>query len=130
MLGTDDMVLAYGTGLICIVLVVLNFVSVGIAIWRAKPRRTPMPAPKEAPGVSLVRPVCGIDNFCEETLASSFRLDYPDYEVIFCCARAADPVVAVVQRLIAANPHVPAQLILGDEKVSANPKLNNCVRGW
>ncbi|HEY5337111.1 MAG TPA: ceramide glucosyltransferase, partial [Rhizomicrobium sp.] len=62
--------------------------------------------------------------------ASSFRLDYPDYEVIFCCARAADPVVAVVQRLIAAHPQVPAQLILGDEKVSANPKLNNCVRGW
>jgi ceramide glucosyltransferase len=124
------MVLAYGTGLICIVLVVLNFVSVGIAIRRAKPRSTPMPAPAEAPGVSLVRPVCGIDNFCEETLGSSFRLDYPTYEVIFCCARAADPVVAVVKKLIAAHPHIPAQLILGDEKVSANPKLNNCVRGW
>ena len=25
---------------------------------------------------------------------------------------------------------VPARLIVGDEKVSQNPKLNNCVRGW
>ena len=25
---------------------------------------------------------------------------------------------------------MPARLIVGDEKVSANPKLNNCVRGW
>ena len=27
-------------------------------------------------------------------------------------------------------PEVPARLILGDERVSANPKLNNCVQGW
>src|SRR6202012_4274150 len=127
MLGTDNMILAYGTGLIALILVVLNFVSVGIAIWRAKPRATPLPPPANAPGVSLVRPVCGIDNFCEDTLGSSFRLDYPLYEVIFCCARANDPVVAVVERLIKANPQVPARLIIGDEKVSANPKLNNCV---
>lgn len=130
MLGTNDMILAYGTGLIALILVVLNFVSVGIAIRRAKPRATPLPPPANAPGVSLVRPVCGIDNFCEDTLGSSFRLDYPRYEVIFCCARANDPVVQVVERLIAANPQVPARLIIGDEKVSANPKLNNCVRGW
>ncbi|MGB8277977.1 MAG: ceramide glucosyltransferase [Methylovirgula sp.] len=130
MLGTDDMILAYGTGLICLVLMVLNFISVGIAIRRAKPRRAPLPPPKDAPAVSLVRPVCGIDNFCEETLGSSFRLDYPAYEVIFCCARATDPVVPVVEKLIAAHPEVPGSLIIGDEKVSANPKLNNCVRGW
>jgi ceramide glucosyltransferase len=124
------MIIAYGTGLFCLVLLALNFISVGIAIKRAKPRSTPLPPPENAPAVSLVRPVCGIDNFCEETLGSSFRLDYPSYEVIFCVARANDPVVPVVQKLIAANPNVPAQLIIGDEKVSANPKLNNCVRGW
>ena len=36
----------------------------------------------------------------------------------------------MLQKLIAANPQVPARLIIGDERVSANPKLNNCVRGW
>jgi len=124
------MILAFGTGFVCLVLMILNFLSVGIAIKRAKPRHSPLPPPQDAPAVSLVRPVCGIDNFCEETLGSSFRLDYPSYEVIFCCARATDPVIGVVEKLIAANPHVPARLIIGDEKVSANPKLNNCVRGW
>jgi ceramide glucosyltransferase len=124
------MTFGYGTALVCLILVILNFVSVGIAIRRAKPRKTPLPPRPDAPPVSLVRPVCGIDNFCEETLGSSFRLDYPHYEVIFCVARANDPVVAVVKRLIAAHPNVAARLIIGDEKVSANPKLNNCVRGW
>lgn len=130
MSGADNTLLACGTGLICSVLIVLNFVSIGIAIRQARPRRNPLPASKDAPGVTLVRPVCGIDNFCEETLGSTFRLDYPAYEVIFCCAKATDPVVAVVMKLIAAHPHVDARLILGDETVSANPKLNNCVRGW
>ena len=124
------MIFGYGVGLVCLILVTLNFISVGIAIRRAKPRKTPLPPRPDAPRVSLVRPVCGIDNFCEETLGSTFRLDYPHYEVIFCVARANDPVVPVVERLIAAHPNVPARLIIGDEKVSANPKLNNCVRGW
>jgi ceramide glucosyltransferase len=124
------MIFGYGVGLVCLILVVLNFISVGIAIWRAKPRKTSLPPLPDAPPVSLIRPICGIDNFCEETLGSSFRLDYPHYEVIFCVARANDPVVPVVERLIAAHPNVPACLIRGDEKVSANPKLNNCVRGW
>jgi ceramide glucosyltransferase len=120
----------YGVALFCLLLVVLNFISVAIAVRRAKPRKTPLPPAEDAPFVSVVRPVCGIDNFCEETLGSSFRLDYPRYEVIFCVARSNDLVVPMVERLIAAHPHVPARLIIGDEKVSANPKLNNCVRGW
>ncbi len=122
--------IGYGAGLFCLILIVLNFVSIGVAMARAKPRRAAMPAPQAGPAVSIVRPCCGLDNFCEETLGSSFQLDYPSYEVIFCVARASDPVVALIQRLISANPRIPARLIIGDEQVSANPKLNNCVRGW
>jgi ceramide glucosyltransferase len=124
------MTFGYAVGLFCLVLVILNFISIGIAVRHARPRKTALPPPPDAPPVSLVRPVCGIDNFCEETLGSSFKLDYPHYEVIFCVARANDPVIPVVKRLIAAHPQLQAQLIIGDEKVSANPKLNNCVRGW
>ncbi|WP_036257859.1 ceramide glucosyltransferase [Methylocapsa aurea] len=120
----------YGAILFCVVLTALNCVSIGIAMVRARPRSRPLPAPDQAPGVSLVRPLCGLDNFCEETLGSSFSLDYPAYEVIFCVARAYDPVIPLVERLIARNPHAPSRLIIGDEKVSLNPKLNNCVKGW
>jgi len=124
------MTMIYGAGLLCLALTALNFISIGIAIARARPRRRPLPPPNRAPAVSLVRPVCGLDNYCEETLGSSFNLDYPDYEVIFCVARAHDPIAPVVRRLIAHHPETPARLIVGDEKVSPNPKLNNCVRGW
>ncbi|MEJ0093738.1 MAG: ceramide glucosyltransferase [Methylocella sp.] len=124
------MAMIYAAAFFCFVLTALNLLGIGIAMVRARPPKNSVPPPNPAAGVSLVRPVCGLDNFCEETLGSSFLLDYPAYEVIFCCARAHDPVVPVVQRLIASNPKIPARLIIGDEKVSQNPKLNNCVRGW
>jgi hypothetical protein len=64
-------------------------------------------AASAAPGVSVVRPLCGLDNFCEETLQSSFELDYPSYEIIFCVARATDAAVPLVQpRLIPRSPPV------------------------
>src|ERR1700682_1077563 len=124
------MAMAYATAGFCLFLTFLNLVSIAIAAIRARPRPTPLPPPRAAPGVSTVRPVCGLDNFCEETLESSFRLDYPAYEIIFCVAQASDPVLPLVQRLIARHPDRSAQVIVGDERVSPNPKLNNCVRGW
>jgi ceramide glucosyltransferase len=123
------MAMAYAAAWFCLLLTLCNLISIGVAAIRARPRQAPLPS-RAAPGVSIVRPLCGLDNFCDETLESSFRLDYPSYEIIFCVARANDPVVPLVQRLIAKYPGVPASLILGDEKVSANPKLNNCVKGW
>src|SRR5262249_56414882 len=94
-------------------------------------RKNAQATPLDAhPPVTIVRPVCGLDNFVEETLRSSFHLDYPDYELIFCVASERDPVVPIVRRLIAEYPATPARLLVGDERVSTNPKLNNCVKGW
>ena len=88
------------------------------------------PQPADAPGVSVVRPVCGLENHIETTLRSTFELSYPRYEIIFCVAAEGDPVVPLVRSLIAENPQVPARLLVGDERVSINPKLNNIVKGW
>jgi ceramide glucosyltransferase len=94
-------------------------------------RRSRLPAHTgSAPAVSIIRPVCGIEPFIEETLASGFGLDYPAYELLFCVERADDPVVPVIRKLIAAHPQVIASLLIGDERVNDNPKLNNCIKGW
>ncbi|MCA0995893.1 ceramide glucosyltransferase [Alloyangia pacifica] len=87
------------------------------------------PAQADLPFVSLIRPVCGLDAFDEETLASSFVQDYPSYEVIFCAAREEDAAVPLVWRLIAAHPQVQAQLLIGDVAQTGNPKLNNLFKG-
>jgi ceramide glucosyltransferase len=92
---------------------------------------TATPRPAAAPAaVTLLRPACGLDAHDAETLATSFVQDHPDYEVIFCVADADDPAVAVIGELIAAHPHVDARLLIGNDRISNNPKLNNLQKGW
>src|SRR5260370_1564964 len=123
---------------------VFHIVSIIIAARRCRPRPAaqlkPAPFPPRlagderegamVPPVSIVRPVCGLDNFLEETLRTSFELDYPRYELIFCVASMRDPALPPVPQLIAAHPQSHARLLIGDDRVSQNPKLNNCVKGW
>jgi ceramide glucosyltransferase len=117
---------------ICGSLVLLSFDF--LQSHQSRDRGDPGTAGAHAATTRRARGVCRAaplrSRFCEETLQSSFELDYPSYEIIFCVARATASTVPLVQRLIATHPEKPARLIVGDEKVSANPKLNNCVRGW
>lgn len=110
-------------------LALVQIVSIGVAGRRLGRSHGPSRFPDGAP-VSVVRPLHGIEAYSEEMLTQSFRLDYPSYELIFCVADPGDPIVPMVRRLIAAHPRVPARLILGDERLCENPKLNNCLRGW
>ncbi|MDB5557398.1 MAG: ceramide glucosyltransferase [Enterovirga sp.] len=121
---------AFLAGALCLGATVVNLVSILVAMVRIRGPRAPLPLEANPPPVSIVRPVCGIEHFSEKTLRSGFELDYPDYELIFCVARGTDPIIPLVERLMAAYPQVPSQLIIGDEQISENPKLNNCVRGW
>ena len=117
-------------GLLCIVLVGVNLASLAIAGARLHRRRLPLTPAPGTPPVTIVRPVCGIETFSDETLRSAFALDYPDYEIVFCVADGQDPIVPLARRLIDEHPERAARLLVGDVRISAHPKLNNCVRGW
>jgi ceramide glucosyltransferase len=114
----------------CAIAAALHLASIAAVVRRMR-RSEPDEAGEETlEGISIVRPVCGLENFTEETLLSGFRLEYPDYEILFCVAQPSDPVIPVVRRLIELHPHVRARLLIGNECISANPKLNNVVKGW
>ena len=95
-----------------------------------KQTRSPKGGIDGTPKVSILRPVCGLENNLEETLTSTFALDYPAFEILFCVAHAQDPVVPLVERLIVAHPLINARILIGDDRISGNPKLNNLVKGW
>ena len=120
----------HGAAGVCLMLTAIQILSTGIARYRCPERKTPLLAPADAPPVSLIRPVCGLENYARETLESSFSLDYPRYEILFCCARADDPVLPLVRRLCAAHPGIPSRILVGDDWINANPKLNNVAKGW
>ncbi|HKN27224.1 MAG TPA: ceramide glucosyltransferase [Roseiarcus sp.] len=115
---------------ICISSGGVHALSVGLALGRCARRAKATPIPKSAPAVTIVQPLCGVEIFSRETLRSIFALDYPDYEIIFCLANADDPIAPLVRGAIAAHPERQARLLIGDDRVSANPKLNNVVKGW
>lgn len=112
-----------------ILAVASHFASIALAMRRA--RRRAQRIRQETPaGVSILRPVCGLEHGIEATLASSFRIDHPSYEVIFCVESADDPVVPLVRRLMREHPAVPARLLVGRQGAAPNPKLANLVKAW
>ena len=116
-------------GLVGAIATLAHFISIAAVIRRFRAAPSVEAEPASVP-VSILRPVCGLENYIEETLRSSFLLDHPDYEVIFCAADADDPVLPLVRALMAEYPHIESRLLVGNSAVSRNPKLNNLVKGW
>lgn len=117
-------------GLVAVLLVAMNLLCQAIAFLRLRrsDRRTALL--DVLPPVTIVRPVRGIEAFSRETAVSGLELDYPRYVTIFCVADADDPIIPLIEELIGLYGAQRVRLIVGDVAVSANPKLNNCVRGW
>jgi ceramide glucosyltransferase len=121
----------------CLFLTFFNLVSLAICGWRCRLRKEPLESrllatglENPTPPVSIVRPVCGLETFSEQTLRSTFELDHPDYEVIFCVQKKNDPIIPLVEKLLAEQPEGRGSLLIGDDPISPNPKLNNCFKGW
>ncbi|KAF9521133.1 glycosyltransferase family 21 protein [Hydnum rufescens UP504] len=84
--------------------------------------------PQSVPGVSIIRPLKGLDPNLYENLESSLNQDYPNFEVIFSVQDENDQALQVVYELVTKYPDVPVQIIRGDEVVGMNPKINNLVK--
>ncbi|MER8608808.1 glycosyltransferase, partial [Mesorhizobium sp. M1233] len=120
----------FAAALLSIALLLSNLASILLASLKLKrPGRIAPPA-ANAPPVSIVIPARGVEPFAEETLERAFSLDWPRYELIFCVAHADDPVVKPITAAMARFPAIRARLLVGDDRISGNPKLNNCVKGW
>lgn len=75
------------------------------------------------PPVSVLKPLHGKERGLEENLESFFRLDYPDYELIFCARSLADPGILCAQEVARQFPSVPARFIASGEPAWVNPKI-------
>lgn len=120
--------LATAALIFCALATAIHLITIALALFRVL-ARTKRREPESTP-VSIVRPVCGIDHYDELTLRSAFELQSDSYEIIFCAARESDAAVPLVRKLIAQHPHISARLLIGDDRPTSNPKLNNVVKGW
>ncbi|KXG86953.1 ceramide glucosyltransferase [Agrobacterium bohemicum] len=111
-------------------MVVFHLLSIVIAYLRLSRTEEHNALSREKPSVSVVIPLRGIEAFSSLTIDRAFHLDWPNYELIFCVADYGDPVVAEVKAFMLEHQKRRVVLLVGDDKFSANPKLNNCAKGW
>lgn len=86
--------------------------------------RRPAPVRFRAP-VSVLKPLCGVDDNLYENLRSFCDQEYPSYQVLFGVRRSDDPAVPVVRRLIREFPERDLSLVVSGLCLGTNPKVGN-----
>lgn len=104
-----------------------------VAILRAKLRLHRKVDPYDGipyEGVSILKPLKGVDPNLHHNLETFFTMRYPAYELLFCFEDGADAALPLVNGLIAKYPDVDARVFVGGSAVGVNPKINNMQPGY
>ena len=115
--------------------------------WRyflRQPHRSPLATASDAPHVTAIRPVKGLEPHLYDCLASTFRQNYPrdKLTISICVATRNDPAYPVVCQLIDDFPDVDARVLVEEEDpllqdngpdaytLGPNPKIRNMSRAY
>ncbi|RZF41192.1 hypothetical protein LSTR_LSTR011573 [Laodelphax striatellus] len=89
-----------------------------------------LPSETPYPGVTILKPLMGVDPNLSNNLETFFTMNYPLYEILFCIEDKNDPAILPVKRLMEKYPQVDTQLFIGGADVGVNPKINNMQPGY
>lgn len=93
-------------------------------LWRffSQPRR-PQPSPP-LPGISVLKPLKGLEESSRECLESFLTQDYHPYQVIFGVHDPGDPLLPLLQELQNSFPQSRVEIIICPANLGLNPKVS------
>ena len=106
---------------ILLAIAAIPFIYYLIAIfssWRYFRQPPSAPDPSFTPPVSILKPFRGLDPDAYENLASFCRLDYPEYEIVFCIDPDDEAIQSVIARLTADFPQCHIRVLYGSGRVA------------
>jgi ceramide glucosyltransferase len=111
----------FGAAVFGLLALTVQWVCVHIHLRRRSPE------PKYLPGISLLKPLCGVDDDLEENLASFAALDYAGaWEVVLGVKDTSDAAWPVAQKVVARWPR-RFRLVLQEGTPGLNPKVNQLI---
>jgi ceramide glucosyltransferase len=84
----------------------------------------PVPLVPTGPGITVFKPLKGLEPLSRECLESFLTQDYHPYQVLFGVRDPADPVVALLWELQRAHPRCDLQIVICPEALGINPKIS------
>lgn len=94
-----------------------------VACMRFAMRPLPQPSPRR--GVTIIKPIYGLEPQLEENLRSFCVQNHPEVQILFGVQRAGDPAIPAIQRVIAALPDRDCRLVVDETARTGNPKMAN-----
>lgn len=77
-----------------------------------------------SPGVSILKPLKGMDDALEENLESFVALAYPEFELLLAAAEADDPALEVARRVADRHPERVIRVFVFPDSLGTNPKVS------
>ena len=124
--------LALAAEIFTALLTISGIVYSAMALWAARRfERTPAPKPDPnfTPGITILKPIKGLDPRMHAGLASHCAQMYAgEFEILFGVSSLDDPAVAEVARLRVDFPHINIRLIECPDRLGPNGKLSNLTQ--
>src|SRR6202167_828479 len=109
----------------------IPFIYYFIAIfssWRYFQQPPSATDPSFTPPVSILKPFRGLDPDAYQNLASFCRLDYPEFEIVFCIDPDDEIIQAIIAKLTVEFPRCRMRVLYGSGRVAANDKVAKLAR--